>query len=364
MIRVLQIGLGPNPGGMESCIVNYHRFIDKEKVQFDYADIYGRGLAWQDEIEAMGGHVYILPNYKKNPLGMKKQLIHLLDLEKYDIIHINMLSAANMIPVKCACASGSHVIVHSHNTNIPSGFARKVMNGANISKPRQMPVHKWACGQKAGEWMWGNDFDSENILPNAVNVKRFVRSDEKRNEIRKACGVRENEILVGTIGRFSEQKNPLFVPEIIASLRKKGIEAKGLMVGDGDLRESLEEKIRSLGLKKYMALPGLQSDVSPWYMAMDVFILPSFYEGLPIVALEAEASGLPCFISNQVSKEVDLTGVVNFLPISEGADLWADSIIKEITSKNQKGKNDFPLYYRFPEAAECLIKRYEKVLEK
>ncbi|MDO4479202.1 MAG: glycosyltransferase [Lachnospiraceae bacterium] len=398
MIRVLQIGLGPNPGGIESCIVNYHRHLDRQAVQFDYADIYGRGLAFADDIAAMGGKIHTLPDYKKDPRGMARGLAGVLEREDYDIIHINMLSAANMIPVNTAVKVGKGtVIVHSHNTAVPSGVLRRVLNTLNMKKLRSLPVKKWACGREAGLWMWGESFDPENVLPNALDMAAFAPDAEVRQAKRRELGIGDDEYVIGTVGRLSEQKNSLFLPDIAAAVKKAGVKARWLIIGGGELETALKEKIKSLGLEETVLPVGVQNPVSPWYKAMDAFVLPSLFEGLPIVALEAQAAGLSTLISENVTREAALTDGVRYLPIDRGPDPWAEALAQlaaeheacrksgeaarvaaehetrqgalmsdddgHLTDKTIENEAPaFPAAYRFPEAAAILTEKYRRLL--
>lgn len=361
MIHILQIGLCSNPGGIENCILNYHRFINKSKVQFDYVDIYGDGLAYSDEIIELGGKIYTLPNYKQKPISAAKGIKEILIKNNYDIIHINMLSAANLIPVLMSYKTSALVIAHSHNSAVPSGIIRKLMNGINLNILRNLQIEKWACSIKAGKWMWGETFSPENVIPNAIDTERFSANLEIRKEIRQSCGFQPNDIVVGFVGRFSEQKNVLFLPEILAGLKEKSGNYKLLLVGEGVLKENLKRKIKELNLEKAVYFSGLQTDTSKWYQAMDIFVLPSLFEGLPVVAIEAQAAGLPCFISEYITKEVNISGTVKFLPIDKEAGKWVDSICEE--EMNQRNRSDLVSdKYNIKCAARKLEERYTRLL--
>lgn len=362
MIEVLQVGLSSNLGGIESCILNYHRNIDTSKIQFDYVDIYGRGIACEDEILQYGGKVYILPDYKKHPIRMAGELKKVILNNHYDVIHINILSAANLIPVSVACRnSGGVVAVHSHNTAVPSGIFRFIMHQLNLRKLRGMPVKKWACGLKAGKWMWGNKFEKSSVVPNAIEMGKFIKNLEKRNALRAQCGFSKNDIVLGFVGRFSEQKNVLFLSEILFCLKKKSLKYKLLLIGDGVLKKSLEEKLRFYDVMDSVYFAGFQKEVSAWYQAMDVLVLPSFFEGVPIVGIEAQATGLPCFISDKVSDELNITGLVKYLPINRGGEVWANAINAYLKIRNEK-KKVFPKEYQIQYAVKQLEKQYERIV--
>ena len=362
MLRILQIGLGPNPGGIESCILNYHRNIDKTKFTFDYADIYGNGLAHSAEIEALGGKIYKLPNYKKHPIKMARQLGRIIKEQNYDIVHINMLSAANMLPVRTAVKRGcGKVIVHCHNSAVPTGFLRTTLNNLNLNALRNLTVEKWACGVKAGQWMWGEAFDTENVIPNAIDSNRFTPVASVRKNIREMCGFKDEDVIVGFVGRFSEQKNVLFLPEILSELKKHSAEYKMLLVGDGDLKTQLQEKFSAFGLDGQVYYAGVQSNAADWYQAMDAFVLPSLFEGLPVVGIEAQANGLPCFLSNTITGELNITGTIQYLPIDGSAKVWADKII-DVLGETIRGNVAFPNEYEITFAAKKLEEKYASLL--
>lgn len=358
MLKILQIGLSSNPGGIESCIVNYNKYIDRKHFRFDYADIYGNGLAYADEIQKLGGTIHTLANFKKHPLTYASQLRDLVRSVQYDVIHINMLSAANMISPFIACKSHSVVIVHCHNSSMPSGLLRKFMNSVNLRWLRKLPVVKCGCGVKAGLWMWGDNFDTANVIPNAVNIDIFKKNSCIRKKLRAICDFKEDDLVMGFVGRLSEQKNVLFIPEILAALQKRNPRFKALIIGDGILRKDIEDKIAAFSLSEDVYFAGIQQKTADWYQAMDAFILPSLFEGVPVVGIEAQAAGLPCFMSDTVTNEVNVSGTVKYLPIYKGGDIWADAICHTIANKRQCHVC-IPRNYQIQYAAKDLERRYE-----
>lgn len=361
-IKVLQVGLGNNPGGIESCILNYHRHINLQEVQFDYADIYGNGLAHQEEILALGGKIHTLPNYKQHPLEAARKFERLLKLGEYDIVHLNMLSAANLIHVTTACKLMKHkVIVHCHNSAVPPGTIRKILNKVNMRKLRSLPVEKWACSVVAGKWMWGKEFSRENVIYNAIDEEKFRRNPQSRREIRKIFGFSEQDIVMGFVGRFATQKNVLFIPEVLAALKKKSANYKILFVGDGELGTELKQKIREYGLGDSVGFAGVVNDTAPYYSAMDGFLLPSLFEGLAIVALEAQAAGLQCFVSDGISPETNITNTMEYLSLEAGAEKWAETIAHKLDKSPQEVS--FPNEYKIKHAAKKLEERYREIVK-
>lgn len=361
MLLILQIGLSSTPGGVENCILNYNRHIDRHHYRFDYVDIYGEGLAYAAEIRALGGRIYTLPNFKKHPMSNALDLRQIINSNKYDVIHINMLSAANIIPPLIACMNSSAVVVHCHNASMPTGIVRKAANQINLKWLRNFSTMKWACGIKAGRWMWGDTFNPSDVIPNAIDVSVFKKDPDAKKKIRTVCGFSDDDIVVGFVGRLSEQKNVLFIPEILAELRKRNKKFKALVVGGGVLYDELIEKTNELNLRDIFHFTGTQNSAAKWYQAMDAFILPSLFEGLPVVGIEAQAAGLPCFMSDTITEEVNITGTVTYLPIDKGAEIWADVICNNIVTLRQHD-NAFPKEYQIKYAADQLSLRYENLV--
>lgn len=326
-LKILQVGLSKTLGGMESFVMNYFRNIDKEHFSFDFADIYGEGIAYEDEIKKMGGRIFLFPNYKKHPFKMEKEYLKILEQEKYDIIHINTLSCANIIAVKAACKyKKSKIIVHSHNSSLPSGIIRHIMHLNNKVIINRLPVNKWACGIKAGKWMWGDSFNKENVVCNAVDTQKLVFNRQIRLKLRNSCGFSEQNFVIGFVGRFCEQKNVLFLLSVLEKLQKVNSEVRLLMVGDGTLKEEFVRNACEKNLNDFIYYAGFQKNVSEWYSAMDCFVLPSIFEGLPFVVIEAQAAGLQSYISNLVTSEVKVTNCVEYLPIDNDGSEWANKI--------------------------------------
>ena len=360
MIKVLQIGLSSNPGGVETCIINYVMHLDIEKFRVDFADIYGEGIAFSKEIRDRGCSIFILPNYKKHPLKMAKELKRILLKKKYDIVHINLLSAANLLPVIISNKySNSKVIVHSHNAAIPSNRVRRILNNINIQILRNMKVEKWACGEKAGQWMWGRSFQSSNILENAIDVEKFRSPDPLGVQSAfDETGFNKDSIIIGFIGHLVEQKNVMFLPEIMQELNKRSAQYKLLLIGTGPMHDSLEEKFEELGVNNLVFWAGNKNDIENWYHIMNVFILPSRFEGFPMVGVEAQAAGLPCLFSDQISREIKLSDSVKFISIDSGAGIWASEIEK--VSQDIYVNNKFSSEkYNIVSAAKRLERKYQ-----
>lgn len=366
MIKVLQIGLTSSYAGIENFIFNHYHYLDHSTVDFEFIHMFGERPPYVERIGNIEGKFYSLGNYKKKPIGVAWKLRKLLRAKHYDIIHINISHAVNMIPVWEAVRSNIRpIIVHSHSSGVcePHLLVKSALHKMNVPLLRRCPVEKWACSTAAGRWMWGKTFDASNVIPNAIDTDRFRFDVQNRNDIRESCEFQKADKVIGFVGRLAEQKNVMFLPEILDELRKISCDYKMLIVGGGDLRDSLSDKIQRMGLTQHIFLAGSSVDTSPWYSAMDAFILPSHFEGLPIVGLEAQACGLPCFVSDAVSKELNITNTVQYLAIDQGSKIWADAIHAALRNPSPR-TSEFPKEYQIAHAAKELEKRYMSLISR
>lgn len=363
VIRVLQVGCSANPGGVENMVIRYFRHINREAIQFDFLDMYGQGLAFSNEIKKLGGKIYSIPNYKRHPVNAAKKISELIDKERFDIVHVHMQSAANLLPILIPLTKGLTVIAHSHSSATSKDWIKKFLNKVNLNVLRVLPVEKWACGSRAGTWMWGNYFDEKNLIPNAIEFEQFEYNDDIRKEIRSLCGFDEENIVIGYVGRFGEEKNIFFILKLFEKLCRKSKKYRLLTVGGNGIYGEFLNQIEEMNLKKYYYSAGIQENTSKWYQAMDVFLLPSLFEGFPIVCVEAQASGVMCFVSEKVSSEIKLTSNLNFYPINYGDETaWVEAIDK--ISHYKRDNINFPNEYKIEHAIKILELKYLELSKK
>lgn len=362
MFRVLHAGLSMNPGGVENFVLNYHRNINTDRIQFDYLDIYGNGIAFSEDIKSLGGHIYTLPNYKRHPFLAMRTLKNILLENEFDIMHIHMQSAANLMPVIVGLRQKDIVIIcHSHSSATPKGVARKILNQINRKRIRKFDICKWACGKRAGEWMWGKAFKEKDMIANAIEYDLYRYNEDIRKQIREKLSIADNKKIVGFVGRFGEEKNTFFLIDVLIELLKISPDYKLLTVGGNDLYDRFLDKIKQEKLEEYYYSAGIQLSARDWYQAMDAFLLPSHFEGFPMVGVEAQASGLPCFFSDRISKEINISGIIQFLPIGkENAAVWAKAIDKSLA--HQERKVNFPDEYIIEFAAKHIEQKYESLV--
>ncbi len=342
-IRVAQIVGFATEGGVESYIMNYYKEIDHNKVQFDFFIEEGSTskIIIPEKIEKLGGKVIYIPKLKSMLLNDRK-LVKLLKDGNYDIVHANKTSL-NFFYLKAAKKAGIKIrISHAHTTSTKKEFLRNIVKNFLKLFSKKYATHYVACSEIAGRWLFGNKAYNEGkvtIINNAIDLKRYKFNAELRKEIRENLGV-ENKFVVGHVGRFMKQKNHLFLLDIFYEIQKIAPDSVLLLIGDGPLHEKIVKKIENLGLKDKVILSGVHKHPERFYQAMDVFVFPSFYEGLGMVLIEAQISGLPCYVSKEVPKEAKINESVEFLELKDSKK-WAKAIILE------KENNRFNYYKSF-----------------
>lgn len=320
MIRIAQIVGQMNGGGVEAVVMNYYRHIDRNRVQFDFIVDSNSAMIPDREIEQLGGRVFTVSPITKLA-SHKKELMNLFRSGDWKIVHSHR-NALSPIPLWVAKDAGIPIrIAHSHSTSGKGEIAKNVLKSALKPFSSCFPTHKLACSKYAGEWLFGRNSDFE-VLYNAIDLDKYAFSSDIRNEVRNELMVPEDAFLVGHVGRFMPQKNHRFLLESFAELLSVRKNAKLVLVGDGEYRHQAEKWVSNKGMSNDVLFLGQRSDVNRLYQAFDVFALPSLYEGLCLVGVEAQRSGLPCIMSDAITREVDLTGNIQFLPIDDPG-LWA-----------------------------------------
>ncbi|MCH5186976.1 MAG: glycosyltransferase [Oscillospiraceae bacterium] len=302
--------------------MNIYRNINREKVQFDFVKHGNAVGAYEEEIVSLGGRIYTAPVYKVyNHIQYcnwwKK---HLKEHTEHQIIHGHYYTLAG-IYLKIAEKMGRTTIAHSHSSKI-DGFIKQYL----ISTVEKNSEYHFACSENAGKWMFPNT--NFTVIKNAIDTDKFTYNDKVRERIRSELGLGDSYV-IGTVGSIYEIKNPYGIIDIFLMYHNKNSDSKLLWIGDGPMMSDVKNKVNQLGLDKDIILLGNRSDVHDLLQAMDVFILPSIYEGLPVVLIEAQASGLPCICSTAVTEEVDITGNCSFINNDE-KEKWISSIEKHI----------------------------------
>jgi glycosyltransferase involved in cell wall biosynthesis len=299
--------------GVSSFAMNYFRHIDHSKIQIDFALYSDISTPYYTEIKQCGSKIFILPSIK-NIFEHIRRCRNILSQEKYDIIHDNtlMLSFPMMfiakqlnIPVR---------ILHSHNSQLGETALKNIRNRLFMPLLLGVVNHHFACSNLAGKNMFGNA--SYTVIPNVISSKKFNFDIEIRDNIRKKLNI-NNKFIIGSVGRLAYQKNPFFAVDVIVEAKKLIPNLLYWWIGTGSLDNQVKEYIKSKNADKYIFLLGNRTDVPALYQAMDLFFMPSTFEGLGIVAIEAEATGLPCLVSDTVPGDISYTDLVSFFSIKE-----------------------------------------------
>ena len=312
-------------GGVESYIMSYYNNTDREKVSFDFIAHRAEEPSYKDYIEKSGGQVFIIPEKElKNPFRMRKILDRFFTQHNYyDVVHCNMPNGAYYY-LSAAKRAGVPVrILHAHQTQYADMLAHSLRNYPLIKLGKLYANERCACSEAAGKFLFGKDF---YVINNALECERFFFSGEERARRRAEMGL-DGKLVVCNVGRFCHQKNQLFLLDIFRHFHSVRPDAVLLLVGDGEMREDITAKIAALGLEDCVILTGTQMEVPPYLMVSDVMVMPSLYEGLPIVGLEAQASGLPCVVSDTVTGELDITGNVTFCPLKASPEEWTQRVL-------------------------------------
>lgn len=355
MLRVLIIGMHDKIGGVETFLMNYYRNIDKSQIQFDFINMYDK-LCFEDEIKQLGGKIYQVTNVKKNPIKYYEQIKNIVDKNKYKIVHINMLSMANILPILAAKKAGAeHIIVHSHNTNTPQGIIRKVLDKLNKNIVLNNATDFCACSRVAGNWMFGEEKEFR-VINNAVDIKKFKYDKEKREEMRRKLNI-EDKFVIGHVGRFCEQKNHEFLIEIFKKVAEERKDSILLTIGEGDLKEQIQEKVKKYHLQDKVIFMDPINNINDYLQAMDVFVLPSKFEGLPVVAVEAESNGLMVVTSTNVSQELPIKELTRYCNL-ENIDEWCLTLKDTIPKREDRSLDIIKANYSIQEESKKLEKYY------
>lgn len=365
-IRIAQVIGKWLGGGVESVVMNYYRHIDKSKIQFDFiCDADSTNIPY-DEIEKLGGRVILVPPYQK-VFKYQKELKRIFKENKYKIVHshINTLSVFPLYAAKCAKVPVR--IAHSHSTTNKKEWKKNLLKQVLRPFSKVYATNYMCCSELAGRWLFGNkEYDKGNVylLNNAIDLDKFKYDEKIRKQRRKELNINDSTLVIGHIGRFVAQKNHTFLIDIFNEVHKQNQDSLLMLVGQGPLMNEIQEKVNNLGLKDSVIFLGQRNDANELYQAMDVFVLPSLYEGLPVVGVEAQASGLLCFLSSDMTKETKVLDSTKFMSLSNTAEEWANEIIKAL--KDYKSQNVIDNMtkknFNIKTEAKKLEKKYEELL--
>jgi len=325
VVRVLQVtGLITK----NSLPMNYYRRIDRNKVQFDF--LLHKESDCADEISSMGGNVYVMPrrfpNYPKHLRWLNE---FFKNNRRYDVVHQN---TGNSLAISVSMYAKKHGakkrIYHSHGSKSDRSIIGAVHDVFYKKKISKYATHYFACSDMAADHVFGKYIDKSEIkiINNGVDTEVFGFNTHVREKKRQELGI-DDKFVIGHVGRLSPEKNHQFIVAFFSEIYNRNKDAVLLLVGDGKLRGTIEKNVRELGLEHKVIFAGDCLDVAEYLCAMDVFVFPSLYEGLPLALVEAQANGLHCLASDNISRQAAITDLLEYLPLTESAMIWADRIL-------------------------------------
>lgn len=327
MQRILHVLGRTDRGGTESMLMTHYRHIDRTRLQFDFVIHTEDKCDFDDEIESLGGRIYRVRrfnvlNYFQYQSDWKK---FFSEHREYRVIHIHHFLVAGVI-LPIAAKMGVKVrIVHSHNTKPPIFLLKEKVMWLFHKNLIKYSTQRLACSEAAGQYLFGNH--SFEVFNNAIETEKFRFDSTARSSIRKELGVEENAFVVGHVGSFrTQQKNHSFIIDVFAAFVKKNPLSRLVLVGTGELQNEIRQKAESLGIAQYCIFTGARGDIPKVLSAFDLFLFPSFFEGLSVVSIEAQASGLPILASTNVTSESKLTDLFVQISLEESAETWAEKI--------------------------------------
>lgn len=315
-----------NGDGTAVALMNYYQELIEHGWRIDFLVLKIFEYEWLNKVKADGNNIYELPKENKYSYKVSRKIRSIIKEGKYDIVHVNMPGHVGFETLKMARQYGiGKRIFHAHNPrnnlNLKTVISTKVYDYLLQREATELV----ACSKSAGNSRFGNkDFQ---VLKNVIDTDRFVYRLEDRRYIREKLHI-EKKVVVGVVGRFAAQKNPEFLLECFAEYNKLNKESVLLWIGDGELQEKIQDRAKNMGLKGACLFVGRKNNIEKWYSAMDLFLLPSKFEGMGIVFLEAQCTGLPCFGSTNVPIETEVTELMHRISLKQEANYWATAMKK------------------------------------
>lgn len=342
MKRLLCIVSSLNTGGAETFLMKLHRTIDTNKYQMDFCVMSdGKGV-YEDEILSRGGRIFRAHRKSKNPIKCFNDIRRIVKDNGYNYVMRVNENSLSVIDLLAAKAGGAKVLaMRSSNAGTMSrlnNFLHKLF----MFLPKTVPTVKIAPSVEAAEYTFGKgsmERGEAHMLRNGLDFDAYKFNHDTRIALRAELGI-EDCLAVGHVGRFSAQKNHEFMIDVFHCIYQKRNDAKLLLAGVGELENDVREKVKILGIEDKVVFLGRRSDVPELMSAFDVLLFPSFHEGMPNVVIEAQAAGLPCVISDAITSQADITGLVKYLPLNVSAEFWADEVLKTASSDERENTHD------------------------
>lgn len=370
-IRILQGVVANDGGGLTGYICQNYRFLDRRRFQFDFIT-YDEHLDFEATFSAMGARFFHIPR-PSHPLAHYRALRAIVRTVRPDILHLN-LSYANIVQLGLARLAGFPIIIaHSHSTGFDEArwqvrFVKSLVHRAGRWGMSQLADAYFACSMLAAAWMFPTALrqsPSFYLAHNAIDLDRFAYRPELRAKERKALGIPADSLVLGHVGRFTYQKNHEFLLDIFVAVHQAAPNTHLLLIGEGPLKTQSEAKVRALGLASAVHFLGYRKDIAALYQAIDCVVLPSRFEGLCIVAIEAQAAGLPCVCSDALPEETRLTPMYRSLSLEEAVPVWRDCVLEAVRKPRMDTRRLLSEHgYDVRKEILCMQKKYETLLHK
>ncbi|MCT4588193.1 MAG: glycosyltransferase family 1 protein [Carboxylicivirga sp.] len=334
MIRVLQVFRVLSRGGAETLVMNIYRNIDRSKIQFDFLVQHETKGDYETEIVALGGKVHRIPYITDvGPISYQKRLKQFFLTNSYSIVHSHLNDVSSLILKVAKEAKIPVRIAHSHTSNVKYGFFEKIVRNYLKSSILKSTTHQLACSEEAAKWLYGENFKNYKVIPNGVMLNKY-----RLNYAKESGG----KIVIGHVGSFRKVKNHRFILKVFNELYKLNKNVELRLVGDGKLMDEIEIEAQKIGIYSKVKFMGSQSDIPEILSQMDVFLMPSLYEGLPLTLIEAQAAGLDCLITDTITEEVDMgCGMIHRMSLNDKAIEWARKIVHIVEDKKEVDSHPF-----------------------
>ena len=339
--RLLCIIGNMNAGGAETFLIKMYRSIDRSNYQMDFCINTPNECFYEDEIKTLGGKIYRIPAKSQSLKAFKNGLSDCIKSGDYKYVLRITSSAMGFMDLKIAKKAGAEICsVRSSNSNDGNALKSKIAHFLGKIFYRKYVDVKIAPSDLAAKYTFGKKAyrrGEVHILHNALDLNVYNFDEQARKNIRKEFSITDNVKVIGHIGRFMSQKNHLFLLDVFNEIHKQNQNTVLMLVGKGELEDKIKEKIMALNLESCVIFTGVRSDIPALLSAMDVFVFPSFYEGMPNTVIEAQATGLPCLIADTITKEANVTGLVRYMPLKNPEE-WAKEAINMVSDTRMQTK--------------------------
>lgn len=330
-VRVLNVLGTTNIGGAESRVMELYRALDKSKVQFDFLVHTDKEGQYSEEIRRLGGRIYHVPRFKVVNLFQYKKALREFFREHHEFaaVHGHMTSTAAIYLPIAKKAGIPLTIAHARSAGVDQGIKGRVTRIVRYPL-KYRADYCLTCSAEAGEAVYGRKWVQQGkvrTIPNAIDTGRFAYNAGVREQVREELGL-SDRFVIGHVGRFGFMKNHRYLVDIFSELCRMRDDAALVLIGTGELEEDIREQVKALGLTDRVSFLGSHFDVERYYQAFDYFVFPSTFEGFPGSVAEAQTAGLQCLVSDRVTREVALTGLVHYRSIDEPASHWAEEIMQ------------------------------------